>query len=53
MMCYSFLFRECWKYTRLDNVSFAEAEEVAEVAPQQQKFAEGKYPVTYYVLSTL
>ena len=39
--------------TRLDNVWSAEAEEVAEEAPEQQQFGEGKCHLTYYVLSTL
>jgi hypothetical protein len=36
--------------TRLDNVRSTEAEEVAEEAPKQQQFGEGKCPLTYYVL---
>jgi hypothetical protein len=39
--------------TLLDNVPSAEAEEVAEEAPEQQQFGEAKRPLTYYVLSTL
>jgi hypothetical protein len=39
--------------TRLDNVPSAEAEEVAEEAPEQQQFDIGKCPLTYYVLCTL
>jgi hypothetical protein len=39
--------------TRLDNVPSAEAEEVAEEAPEQQQFGIGKCPLTYYVLCTL
>jgi hypothetical protein len=37
--------------TRLDNVSSAEAEEVAEEALEQQQFGAGM--LTYYVLCTL
>jgi hypothetical protein len=39
--------------TRLDNVSSAEAKEVAEEAPEQQQFGEDKCHLTYYVLFTL
>jgi hypothetical protein len=39
--------------TRLDNVSSAKAENVAEGAPEQQQFSAGKCPLTYYVLCTL
>jgi hypothetical protein len=39
--------------TRLDSVPSTEAKEVAEEAPEKQKFGEGKCPLTYYVLSTL
>jgi hypothetical protein len=39
--------------TRLDNVPFAEAEKVAEEAPKQQQFGEGKCSMTYHVLFTL
>jgi hypothetical protein len=37
MYCF-FLLQECWMYvrTRLDNVPSADAEEVAEEAPEQQ-----------------
>jgi hypothetical protein len=32
--------------TRLDNVTSAESEEVAEEDPKQQQFGEGKCPLT-------
>jgi hypothetical protein len=38
--------------TSLDSVPSTEAKEVAEEAPEQQQFREGKCPLTYYVLST-
>jgi hypothetical protein len=38
---------------RLDNFPFVESMEVAEEAPKQQQFGEGKCPLTYYVLFTL
>jgi predicted membrane protein len=43
-----FLFQECWMCvrTRLDNVTSAESEEVAEEETKQQKFGEGKCPLT-------
>jgi hypothetical protein len=40
-------------HTCLDNVPSAEAEEVAEEAPEQQQFGAGKCSLTYYVLYTL
>jgi hypothetical protein len=48
MVYYFFLFQECWMYvhTRLDNVPSAEAEEVAEEAPEQQQFGVDKCPLT-------
>jgi hypothetical protein len=39
--------------TQLNNVPPAEAEEVAEEAPEQQQFGAGKCPLTYHVLCTL
>jgi hypothetical protein len=39
--------------TRLDNVSFVEAKEVTEEAPEQQQFGTGKCPLTYYIICTL
>jgi hypothetical protein len=39
--------------TGLDNVLSAESEKIAEEAPDQQQFGEGKCPLTYYVLFTL
>jgi hypothetical protein len=39
--------------TCLDNVPFAESEEIAGEDPEQQLFGEGKCPLTYYVLCTL
>jgi hypothetical protein len=55
MVYYSFLFQESWMCvrTRLDNNPSVEAEEVAEEAPEQQQFGEGKCPLSYYVLFIL
>jgi hypothetical protein len=39
--------------TRLDDVPFVEAEEVAEEASKQQQFGACKCSLTYYVLCTL
>jgi hypothetical protein len=49
MVYCSFLFQEHWMCVRtlLDNVPSAEVEEVAEVAPEEQPFCEGKCPLTY------
>ena len=40
-------------HTRIEVVPSAEAEEVAEEAPEQQQFGAGKCSLTYYVLFTL
>ena len=40
-------------HTLLNNVLSMESEKVAEEAPEQQQFGEGKCPLTYYVLFTL
>jgi hypothetical protein len=55
MVYCSFLFQNCSMYvrTRLNSVPFAESEEVAREVLEQQLFAKGKCPLTYYVLFTL